>query len=195
MLTTKQAAKHIDAHYQNATQAQNDEGKQWYFDANTFCYSLSLEYQVPLATVVGILAVLSPQCAWLTNKEATRDILHTGTTTRQCYPDNIKKAQRILHGETFQDVMNHKRYGRKVRAFYDNILQPSESTLVTVDTHAARAAFNRFDLTQSEIRWVFECGGNPIIQDAYRQVAKVYGVSPLHLQATVWLYVKHKMEV
>lgn len=195
MISIAKATKNITIALALASEKNWDDGCKWYTEARQFCKELSVRYDYDILTVVGILAVLSPQCAWETNKAATEDMLEHGYTERQCYPDNIRKAERILEGETFEQVTNHKRYGRKVRAFYDNILNPETSELVTVDTHAIRAAFDTFDLTTRQIRWVFECGGNKILQQAYINVATSQKYAPLKIQAVVWLAVKDKLEV
>lgn len=195
MISVLKATKNIAKVTEIASDKNWGDGCTWYTEAYRYCASLAIEHHVAIETVVGVLAVLSPQCAWETNKLATHDMLLHGTTSRQCYPDNIRKAERVLNGETFEQVTGHKRYGRKVRAFYDNILHCETSKAVTVDTHAIRAAFDCFDLTTRQIRWVFECGGNKVLQEAYRNVAKSKGIAPLKLQAVVWLAVKDKLEV
>lgn len=195
MISVSKATKNITKVAEIASKQNWIDGCTWYTEANRYCVNLAFEYHATIETVIGVLAVLSPQCAWETNKLATHDMLTLGETSRQCYPDNIRKAKRILLGETFEQVTGHKRYGRKVRAFYDNILHCETSQAVTVDTHAIRAAFDCFDLTTRQIRWVFECGGNKILQEAYRNVANSKGIAPLKLQAVVWLAVRDQLEV
>jgi hypothetical protein len=84
--------------------------------------------------------------------------------------------------------------GLKVRAFYNNIVNPRYSKAVTVDTHAARAAFGKHALTDKEVSFVFRATGNAIIQQAYRNVARRYKILPMKLQAVVWLRVKKDLE-
>ena len=194
MITVQQATKNIYNIAKEASPEVCAQGKQWYSEAHSFCLALAHEFNTPLEVVVGVLAVLSPQCAWETNKLATRDMLETKHTTRQVYPFNVNKARRILDGETFEQVTASRRYGKKVKAFYDNILFPETSIAVTVDTHAIRAAFDATDLTARHIRWVFECGGNKILQLAYQKAATKFKLQPLKLQAIVWLQVKQSLE-
>jgi len=194
MLTIPQAVRNIAKIAKRSTPNNWATGVTWYSIAHTFCVTASEAYAIPLDKVVGVLALLSPQCAWETNKLATLDMLERRDTTRQVYPDNITKALRLLNGETFEQITNHRRYGHKVRAFYDNILLLDKSEAVTVDTHATRAAFNLVDLSTRHVRWVFECGGNKVIAEAYKQVARHYKIAPHKLQATVWLHVKDSLE-
>jgi hypothetical protein len=103
------------------------------------------------------------------------------------YPVNVTKAFSIVHeGARPETVLG----GNKVRAFYANILNPRYSKAVTVDTHAARAAFGKHNLTAQEVSFTFRDKGNRVIQQAYKNVAKRYHVLPMKLQATVWLRVK-----
>ena len=53
-------------------------------------------------------------------------------------PLNVIKAREILAGKPPLSVFK----GSKVLAFYDNILSPKTSQCVTIDIHAARAAYN-----------------------------------------------------
>jgi hypothetical protein len=107
-------------------------------------------------------------------------------TTAQL-PVNNAKAFSIVHeGVRPEEVLG----GLKVKAFYANILNPRYSKAVTVDTHAARAAFDKLSLSPKEISFVFRTKGNRIMQQAYRNVAKRYKVLPCRLQAAVWLRVK-----
>lgn len=195
MLTVQQATKNLYMIAQQATKQNWDDGKQWYVIAHTFCEVQAKKYNSTLPQVVGILAVLSPQCAWETNQLATIDILERQETSRQVFPSNVSKALQIFHGIPFETVMNHSRYGRKVRAFYDNILHLDKSELVTIDTHATRAAFNLADITTAQIRWVFESKqGNQTLSEAYKQVARHYHLTPNKIQAVIWLAVKDSLE-
>jgi len=195
MITLAKATKNIHNIAKQATPSNWKQGKQWYVQANQFCHTQASLFYVPLDKVVGVLAVLSPNCAWETNKLATIDLLENRQTHRQVYPANIAKALRILDGESFETVTSHKRYGRKVRAFYDNILNTDKSESITVDTHAIRAAFNLADLTSKHLCWVFASKiGNSTISKAYIAVAQHYKLSPNQLQAVVWLATKDSLK-
>jgi hypothetical protein len=171
------------------------EGKNWYRNARLFCYNFAVTYNLPLERVVGMLAALSPQTAWSINKTALENLLsldecpgYTG------YKVNINKARRIFHGEDALTVLGQgTRYGAKVRAFYDNILNPGTSELVTIDTHAIRAAYDIADVPRDLIRAVFESKLNLEIQAAYVKVSKEFNVRPCEFQAVCWLVVKDNL--
>jgi len=194
MLTIRQAEKNIYKVAKQATPSNWNAGLTWYALAHSFCQEQADFFATPLDKVVGVLALLSPNCSWEINKLATVDILNNRKTSRNVYPLNVTKAIKLLDGETFKQITTHKRYGHKVRSFYDNILHLDHSNSVTVDTHAIKAAFDLTTLTQKQVRWVFEGGGNKVLVEAYRYVAKHYNIIPHKLQATVWLVVKDSLE-
>lgn len=196
MLTVKRAEHNLEAIARDLEPRHWRHGRRWYHDAHLYCSDLAREFNLPLASVVGGLAVLSPNCRWEINKQAIRTLLSTGTCKEQVYPANVVKAKRIVfNGENLLEVMNHPRYGSKVKSFYRNILDPVLSNDVTVDTHASRAAFDKLDLTRKELRWVFESGrGYRVLADAYVRVSDKLKVRPLHLQAAIWLLVKENLE-
>ena len=108
-----------------------------------------------------------------------------------------KKAQSILHYgmDPYVVMSKSKRYGNKVRAFYDNILSPKFSERVTVDTHATRAAFDNLDLTIKHITWIFgSAKGYNTVASAYQSLAKELNLRPCEVQAAIWLTVKDKMD-
>ena len=188
-LTVEQATKNIARFARRATAKQWLAGSRWYDEANSFCSTLAQHHGFPVAAVAGCLAALSPQCAWSENLLGTLAMVRTRQVSGKSsiYPVNVTKAFSIVHeGARPETVLG----GNKVKAFYANVLNPRYSKAVTVDTHAARAAFNKYDLTAQEQSFVFRSKGNQIVQQAYRNVAKRYHVLPMKLQATVWLRVK-----
>lgn len=193
MLTTQEAVKNITKHARRATAKQWRAGSSWYSDAHTFCDTLAKYERLPVHSVVGCLAALSPQCSWKDNLLGTLSMvkLRKVSPASPIYPVNATKAFDLAHCNADPDQVLG---GLKVRAFYNNILAPSHSKQVTVDTHAARAAFGKHSLSAKEVSFVFRAKGNRIIQDAYRVVAKRYKVIPSKLQATVWLRVKADLE-
>lgn len=171
------------------------QGLAWYSEAHLFCTEIHRQTSLTLGQVAGITAALSPQCSWQVNKKAAKHLAfgldcvgYTG------YKVNVSKAKRIMQGEDIERVLGKgTRYGAKVRAFYDNILNPATSDCVTIDTHAIRAAYDLVDVPVHLIRAVFESKLNLEIQSAYVAVAKEYNVRPCQLQAVAWLTVKDNL--
>ena len=189
MLTVEQATKNVARFARRATAKQRLAGARWYDEANGFCSTLAVHHGFPVSAAAGCLAALSPQCSWSENLLGTIAMVSTRQTpkTANIYPVNVSKAFSIVHENMRPETVLG---GNKVKAFYANILNPRYSKAVTVDTHAARAAFGKHVLSTQEVSFAFRDKGNRIIQQAYRNVAKRYHVLPMKLQATIWLRVK-----
>lgn len=196
MITQKQAYENIKAIYDEASMPALAHGTVWYQDAHNFCVDLAYKYDLELKVVVAALAALSPNVSWETNKRCLDSLLRTGEPYGNVYPDNVKKAEALLSGalSVEQALFFRKRYGNKVRSFYDNIVNPTHSDKVTVDTHAIRGAFDSTSVTKKQLRWVFgTVTGYTILTKAYQQVAQEVGRMPNQVQATVWLTVKEAL--
>jgi len=192
MITLEQATKNVAKYARKASKQNWTKGAQWYPEVNSFCRVLANYEHLPLENVAGCVAALSPQCSWPENLRATLALVKTRTTGPSLtLPRNQSKAFSIVHeGIKPEDVLG----GLKVKAFYANILKPQHSKAVTIDTHAARAAFGIPDLTTKHLSWIFRPKGNRLLQQAYKNVAKRYKVLPSTLQATVWLRVKDTLK-
>lgn len=177
--------------YHKATPAHKRDGKRWYAEAHGFSRRLSLSVNRPLPVVVGVLAALSPRCAWGDNALAAVSILRTGKLPKGCpvLSVNVTKANRIVQGEKPLEVLR----GEKVRAFYSNILNPGNSRLVTIDIHAARAAYNLTKIDKKTESYVFRPKGNRELQEAYTKVAQKFNLRPHKLQAIIWLAVRDSL--
>lgn len=193
MLTVKEATKNVARFARRANRTQWEQGARWYEEANQFCVTLAKHENLPVESVIGCLAALSPQCAWSENLLATLALVRCRriSSSSAIYPANVAKAFSIVHEHANpSDILG----GLKVRAFYNNIANPRYSRAVTVDTHAARAAFGKYQLDSKEISFAFRAKGNAVIQQAYKNVARRYKILPSKLQAIVWLRVKADLE-
>ncbi len=177
--------------YSRASLTQRKQGKTWYGEAHALARSLSKTTKRDLPTVVGVLAALSPRCAWGDNVLGAISILRTGKTPRKSpiLSANLTKAKRIIDGEKPLDVLR----GSKVLAFYENMLRPKNSRQVTIDIHAARAAYNTTTLTKKQEGYVFRPKGNAELQVAYRKAARKYRLKPHKFQAIIWLTVRDSL--
>lgn len=176
-----------------------EQGTAWYQNAHNTCKNIALRTNpdrlINTKIVCGVVAALSPQCSWPVNIRTAEDlILYNDTSGYTGYKSNISKANRMMFNDPVLKVLGAgTRYGAKVRAFFDNLLHPSTSELVTVDIHAIRAAYDIVDVPLGLIRAVFESKLNIEIQDAYRAVASEAGYRPCELQAIIWLVVKDNL--
>ena len=192
MITKKRATHNLRKYLKRATKQQWKDGSVWYRNANRFCRTLAVTHNRTLEEVAGALAALSPRCSWPENLRATLALVkhgHVGTSLT--FPANQLKAWSILYeGLKAEDVLG----GEKVKAFYDNIVRVDQSPFATIDTHAARAVFDKPRLTRKQESWVFRKPGNAVCQSAYQQVAKEFRLSVCEAQAIIWLSVKDSLK-
>lgn len=168
--------------YERASVEDVNCGNTWYAEAKRWCVEVALKLDVPVSTVVGVVAVLSPQCRWSRNKELAIELFITGTAsfaTKQ----RLDKALRLLNGTAAPyDVLTTE----KVRNFYNNIMSAGSCDCVTVDTHAIAIAFGRKP-TAKEAKAIFDSPNKyDVIAEAYRTAAKAMNVSPPVMQAVTW---------
>lgn len=114
-------------------------GSRWYADALSVCSTTAQSTGLPLATVVGVTAALSPNNKWARNQTdaaalcrafSAGTLADAAAVKVSTFHGNKRKALRILAGESPLDVLG----GLKVRAFYSCIL--GNKGAVCIDGHA-----------------------------------------------------------
>ena len=196
-ITHEEGVANICAILDAATAAEWAEGVAWYRKARTVAgiVGRAAGYKGKRAYTVGagVVAALSPSCAWDTNMAAALAVADNGgqrlgtDASRFQNAANVAKAARIMGGAPVLDVLG----GDKVRAFFACIADPSDSHAVCVDRHAAAVAFGR-SLSEKEMREavkVTKKGGSNYerIADMYRAAAAARGLSPMDVQAITWV--------
>jgi hypothetical protein len=172
--------KQITAYYYLATAKEFEDGTDWYCNAHYKCKLLADLYSVPLATVAGIVAALSPRNKWERNLiDAELVLLHGEEASVATFTSNRTKAVRILNGEPPLSVLS----GNKVRSFYECILDPSVY-IVCVDSHAYAIAVGNGERIKPK---VITDAQYLAISQAYQAVAKELVLLPNQLQAITWL--------
>lgn len=163
--------------YAQSSPEEREKGESWYPSARSAAKRISERTLVPLPTVIGVIAALSPGLRWEKNLEQAESfLLRKGLGTYGVYGRrNTEKARRILGGESPLSVLK----GDKVRSFYSAIL--GEDSLV-IDSHAYSAALNK-----RENRWKVPRIPYGWIAAHYREVAESLGLSGKGFQATIWL--------
>lgn len=121
-----------------ATDSEILHGSRWYADALQVCAAVSRSTGLPLATVAGVTAALSPNNRWARNQADAAALCRAfsaGTLADAAavkvttFNGNKQKALKILSGDSPLDVLG----GLKVRAFYQCIIgEPA----VCIDGHA-----------------------------------------------------------
>jgi hypothetical protein len=108
----------------------------------------------------------------------------------------IESALSILMDGSASNISEQLGLGHKVRSFFNNINVPSDERSVTIDTHAVAAFyFSPYGSNDPEVVGAFggpdtvstgHTGMNPMIAEAYFQLAEELGVSPRALQSVAW---------
>lgn len=169
--------------YDNASASDANDGAAWYAEAQAFAAALAAGTSLTLSHAAGIVAALSPRTQWGVNMQGASAIVNAALDG---LPEpivgglgaNRSKAWRIANGENPVDVLG----GQKVRAFFANIMGDVDA--VTIDVWAARAALGEYN------NKTIPAGQYAAIADAYRLAADARGVSPMVMQATVWVYIR-----
>lgn len=121
-----------------ATDTEILHGSRWYADALQVCSTVAQATGLPVSTVAGVTAALSPNNRWDRNQRdaaalcrafAAGTLADAAAVKVSTFNGNKEKALRILDGESPLDVLG----GLKVRAFYSCILGDDA---VCVDGHA-----------------------------------------------------------
>jgi hypothetical protein len=139
---------------------------------------LAKHYGYPLESVVGAFAALSPNLDYLNNLRSTVSLLR-GSERTAGYGACRDRAQRALRGEHFLAFTR----GPKTRAFFSNIMDPSDPGPVTVDGHAYCAYVGQ-RMTMREV--VYLRMNYDGVADAYREAAGRVNVLPCQFQAVLW---------
>ena len=176
--------------YRQATQEDTINGVEWYARAEREAKAIAEACALPLRTVIGVMAALSPNNRWERN---CRDAATMCQAWQQgdsmdsfkvsCYNTMKAKAWAILElGLTDDDDILSHLNGQKIRSFYSNIRGLDE---VTIDGHALNIARGKregltSDKTNMGKREYRE------LQAAYVRAAKRVGVKPHVLQAITW---------
>ena len=169
--------------FDNASASDMAEGERWYDTARLTAAALAAGTNLSVEQAAGVIAALSPRVRWETNvAAAARMISDAGRTKRMPsvagYNRNCEKAWAIANGASPFDVLG----GPKVTAFHANIC--GDENAVTIDVWAARAAEGVTNMrAPSGKRYT-------ALADAYRMAARARNVSPMVMQATVWVYVR-----
>jgi hypothetical protein len=177
----------------SASQAEIQEGRAWYSQANLACRVIADTYQVEggYQRVAGVIAALSPNNRWSRNVRDAESLIKTYTIGGEIdavkvstFSKNKEKAIKILNGEGILDVLG----GLKVRAFYSCIIGGED---VCVDGHAF-AIWSGQRIATSKTPKISENLYRQIADD-YNQAARVINYvtgdcyTPSQIQAITWV--------
>jgi hypothetical protein len=178
--------------YRQATPQDHDTGLAWYAKARDAAVSLSVQHDVPLRVVVGVIAALSPNNKWERNVKDAGVMIAAflgGEPVEVCktstYTKMRDKAWSILAAVPENDnevisILN----GQKIVSFFCNIM--GHDSVVTIDGHAYNIAQGkRVGLTDDATS--MSKGVYKDMQEAYARAAKRVGLKVYELQAITWV--------
>lgn len=167
-----------------------DQSLQWYINAHSFAKGVATRFDLPVETVVKVLAVLSPAVTWATNQKDTLTIIEKylskadfDSFTVSTYGGNKALAWDILDGT---DDLVKKPTNRKTFAFYNNILNPYCQKHVTIDRWAIKALTAKSELYDKPLRG--KLYDNCV--KTYKRLADELGVLPNQVQALAWVAIR-----
>lgn len=176
--------------YRRATTDDVTSGVEWYDRAKRMAEWIAQEVDLPVNTVIGVMAALSPNNRWERNCKDTDTMCRAFVAGDclsdfkvSCYNTMKAKAWSILVDElSDDDDILTRLNGQKIRSFYSNIRGLDE---VTIDGHALNIALGvrqglTTDATNMGKRQYKE------MQLAYVKAAKRVNIKPHVLQAITW---------
>ena len=176
----------LDA-YSYATDEQVNDGRGWYPLANTIASQLGNGNTYKGA---GIIAALSPSCPWPANisdawQLVERDSVHFQSGFNERRARRIRDADFLSYQAEYEFS---KKTCRKVRAFYQSIIDPTHTRTeyICIDTHAANAYAGR-RVSGKEKTQLDNVDVRERIQAAYAEAAELSDETLADFQAIVWL--------
>lgn len=177
VLTRTKVVNNILRTYQKRTSADVFD---WYNEAHDYAQYLSRRTGKSVAQCCGVIAALSPLKTWEQNKIIAYSMLtsNRGQHTKVF----IIKASQIMKSNSIEeicDILN----GRKITAFFLNILRPQDSSVLTIDRHAIAISLgrdardNEQRLTESQYNFFVEC---------YTIAAAKADIKPILMQSITW---------
>lgn len=178
------STENILAVYQEATEAEKQEGISWYKEARAFCRATAKEYSVSIEVVTAVISALSPRNKWKQNLKDTITVLEA--VRKGLNPKDVKTCTFNKNKEkAFAIVREGKpslvKKSNKTSSFFDNI-KFEKSLEVTVDVHAFSVYHGKVVPAQRITDKKYQ-----EVADAYKLVAMELGLKAYEIQAICWL--------
>lgn len=162
------------------------DAERWYANANRLCNWLANRYNRSVAEVAGIMSVYSMRTSWRDNKRRTVRYLATGEHTGTMMQDG-----KIAQIERAQGDVNRIRQilrGDKISRFFHNILFPTTSPFVTVDSWMIQP----LNVAYRQLSGKFGTGRTLYsrIEQAIRTVARWLNRPVATVQAALWIILR-----
>jgi len=185
-----QYVRNILKTYRIATVEDVANGVEWYDRAKRMAAWIAKETDIQEATVIGVMAALSPNNRWERNCKDALSMCQAWINGDSlddfkvsCYNAMKQKAWSILQDDLQDDASILTRLnGQKIRSFYSNIRGLDE---VTIDGHALNIARGKREGLTSDKTNMGKKQYREL-QAAYVTAAKRIKVKPSELQAITW---------
>ena len=185
-----QYVRNILKTYRIATVEDVANGVEWYDRAKRMAAWIAKETGIQEATVIGVMAALSPNNRWERNCKDALSMCQAWINGDSlddfkvsCYNAMKQKAWSILQDDLQDDASILTRLnGQKIRSFYSNIRGLDE---VTIDGHALNIARGKREGLTSDKTNMGKKQYREL-QAAYVTAAKRVRVKPHVLQAITW---------
>lgn len=184
-------AANIVSMFQSATPTELEYGREWYREANDVLQQIADKYGLPIHAVAGAASALSPNVRWGRTIENTIILIEQGEDgVVTAYGHNKAKALLMLNGADPAPLFTPD---TKTHAFYFNLLRPTTSDLVTIDSHAVRVALGENIPADDTPAYYRTSPKYRVMSDAYKRAAEMIQVLtgevllPLQVQAVAWV--------
>ena len=190
----KMSTQNIIAVYNLASASDKSQGSDWYARALTFAQQLSALYSIETATIVGVIAALSPRNRWERNMQDAESMVKVAAAggkfsdlmnLKVCtFKTGKEKAARILTDNvTDKAELLAILKGPKLQEFFNCIL--GDSGDVCIDGHAY-SIWVGDRITLANVPSIGKKLRQTIKAD-YQEAAAILGVQPHVVQAITWV--------
>ena len=181
----------IERVFKLATPEEIKDGVTWYALAQADARRMTIYYSIPLTTVVGVIASLSPNNKWERNVINAKDLIegylngeHKESIKVSTYHAMKDKAWSMLEDmlETDEDILTRLN-GQKIKSFYECIMGYDACC---IDGHAYNIwRYERVGLTTDKTNIGKKLYAE--IQGDYVRIAKKLDMKAYELQAITWV--------
>lgn len=184
--TIKTTVQHIDINFGDCVTtlidyATDAYSSNWYVDANFWAQSVAKQYYLPLKVVCDVTALLSPLTEWNLNKRRAERVFEAwrrGERISVSFKKAMENVYNCLDGQPYN-------LGPKTGCFAQAIFEPNNlDNLPVIDSLAMQIVLGLGDIPASV---GFKTKSLELVQQVYVEAAKVYGVTPISLQAATWM--------
>jgi hypothetical protein len=177
----------------HATDSDIQAGLSWYPNTHAACKDLAYQFSLPLESVIGVVAAISPGLRWERNLEYASKLIslfqagnHEAMFSYSVYGSrSINVASDILNGVPVEFALS----GPKVTSFYANLLNPFDPLPVTIDGHIKSACLGVRvgNHSSGPIRLTVNRFEYPHWAGVIRNLSHSTSFIPSALQAIIWL--------